>query len=177
MADEVEENKTKPAGKLSITGLKRALVPLTEDQINAGRGTKTQAVYGRGQMKGAGAGAAAAQLAPYVIEEIIKNAPPMEEAKTVEDLERGRIKPQVEKIMGPEASKKEVNMSRGQKDGPYPKDRTEYLDASYSDLPKDASAKLQMAGKGLKKGGRVASKPRGVGVALRGFGKAMKGGK
>jgi len=30
---------------------------------------------------------------------------------------------------------------------------------------------------GLKKGGRVGSSPRGVGAALRGFGKAMKGSK
>jgi len=83
------------------------------------------------EVEGAGkAGGAAAAL-----EGLKEIAPSMEEAKTVEDLERGRIKPQVEKIMGPEASQ------------------------------------------GLKKGGRVASKPKGVGVALRGFGKAMRGGK
>jgi hypothetical protein len=73
------------------------------------------------------------QRAAAALEGLKEIAPSMEEAKTVEDLERGRIKPQVEKIRGPEASQ------------------------------------------GLKKGGRVASKPRGVGAALRGFGKAMKG--
>jgi len=129
--DEVEKNKTKPATKLSLTGLGRALDPLNKRQLASAPATKAQAVYGRGQMKGAGVGAAAAALAPYIIE----NAPPMEEAKTVEDLERGRIKTQVKKIMGSEASQ------------------------------------------GLKKGGRVGSSPRGVGAALRGFGKAMKSGK